>query len=97
MGFARSRARAAERSDRRLVGVEAENREMRIDPVVAVARDDDVARDIDIVDQPAFGKGQVLAGEVIDVQPRLLVGRDDQGAAREIGRASCRERVWPYV
>ncbi len=53
---------------------------MRVHPVVAVARDDDVARDIDIVDEARLREGDVLAGQVIDVQPRLLVGRDDQRA-----------------
>src|SRR3546814_5068113 len=37
---------------------------------VAVARDDDVARYVDIVDEARLRKGNVLAGQVIDVQPR---------------------------
>jgi len=55
---------------------------MRVHPVVAVARDDDVARDIDIVDEARLGESDVLPRQVIDVQPRLLVGRDDQRAVR---------------
>src|SRR3546814_7264455 len=55
---------------------------MRVHPVFAVARDDDVARYVDIVDEARLRKGNVLAGQVIDVQPRLLVGRDDQRMVR---------------
>ena len=55
---------------------------MRVHPVVAVARDDDVARDIDIVDEARLREGDVLARKVVDVQPGLLVGRDDQRVVR---------------
>src|SRR3546814_9027300 len=55
---------------------------MRVHPFVAVARDDDVARYVDIVDEARLRKRNVLAGQVIDVQPRLLVGRDDQRMVR---------------
>lgn len=80
IGLARPRRGAAERGERWLVGVEAEDRDVRVDAVVAVARGDDVARDVDIVDEAALDEGDVPAREVIDVDARLLVGRDDERA-----------------
>ena len=82
IGLAAARRGAAQRGERGLGAVEAVHRQMRVHPVVAVARDHDVADDIDIVDQAALQKRQILAVQVIDVQPGLFVGRDDQRAAR---------------
>ena len=83
VGFPRTRGQAGQFGERALRRVETVKHDPGAGEIAAIAGEDDHARlahidEVDIVERGMLAEALHLAVEAIDIQPRLLVGRDDQ-------------------